>query len=204
MLLDTDLSREAARELAREELEKRAYDEARPSLLVRLLGRAIDELRELFDRASGNVPGGRGGLVLVLLVVAALVVLLVVRLRPAMAHGQAGAVFAPGGSLTAAEHRRLAEELAGRGTWDEAVRERLRAVVRELEARGVLDPRPGRTADEVATEAGRLVPALAGPLRDGARTFDEIWYGGRKADQASYARLVSLDRQVTETKLVLA
>ena len=204
MLVDTELSREAARELARRELQDSRYDEAQPSLVVRLLGKAIDAVRDLFDRASGNLPGGRGGLVLVLIVVVGLVVLVILRVRPASSGGRSGAVFTTGQALTAAEHRALADDLASRGELAAAVRERLRAIVRELEARGVLDPRPGRTADEVAREAGRLVPALAEPLRRGTTTFDEVWYGGRTADRASYDVLVEVDRLVTSTRMVLA
>ncbi len=204
MLVDTDLAREAARDLARQELQDSRYDEAQPSLVVRLLGKAIDAVRDLFDQASGNLPGGRGGLVLVLLVLVALVVLVLLRVRPSRSGATGGAVFAAGRALTAAEHRSLADDLASRGELAEAVRERLRAIVRELESRGVLDPRPGRTADEVAREAGRLVPALAEPLRRGTTTFDEIWYGGRDADRASYEVLVEVDRLVTSTRMVLA
>ena len=65
------------------------------------------------------------------------------------------------------------------------MRERLRAVVRELESRGVLEPRPSRTADEVARDGSAAVPDLAEPLRRATTTFDEIWYGGRTADASS-------------------
>jgi hypothetical protein len=69
---------------------------------------------------------------------------------------QREALFAGSAVLTAQAHRELAEAAAGEGRWADAVRERLRAVVRELESRGALDPRPGRTA-------GRW-PATAAPL----------------------------------------
>lgn len=205
MLLDDPLSRAAARELARRELHKRAYEQAKPSLVVRLLGRAISALRDLFARASAHVPGGRSALVIALVVLVGLVVLVVLRLQPSTFGRKAPRVlFTSGQALSAAEHRRLAEEHASRGEWAEAVRERLRAVVRDLEARGVLDPRPARTADEVAREAGGVVSSLADPLFRAATTFDEIWYGGRSADAQSYQVLVDVDRVVAATKMVLA
>ena len=72
--------------------------------------------------------------------------------------------------LDAAGHRAAAEALAAQGHLAEAVRERLRAVVRALEERGVLDPRPGRTSGEVARDAGAAAPALAArPAPRGAR-----------------------------------
>jgi hypothetical protein len=76
------------------------------------------------------------------------------------------------------------------------VRERLRAVVRSLEERAVLDERPGRTADEAAAEAGRALPDCVAGLRAAAVLFDEVWYGGRPAGPASYAALRDLDAQV--------
>ena len=198
------LAREAARAAARVELSKPSYDAARPPLVVRLVGRALDELGRVLAAGSARLPGGKGGLVLLLLLLAGAVVLLVARLRPTRGGRQREPLFAGTGALSAADHRGLADAAAARLDWPGAVRERLRAVVRELEVRGVLDPRPGRTASEVAGEAGRLVPALADPLSRGARTFDEVWYGGRTADASTYAGLVELDQTVTTARLVRA
>ena len=199
-----ELTREAARRAAKAELSRREYDAARPPLVVRLVGRLLDELGRLLAAGGARVPGGRTGVVLLLLLLAGAVLLLVVRLRPARGAPGRPELFATGGLLSAAEHRGLAIAAAARGEWADAVRERLRAVVRELELRGVLDPRPGRTAVEVARAGGAMVPALAEPLRRGSAVFDEVWYGGRTADATSYAVLVDLDRAVTSTRLVLA
>ena len=198
-----DLGRETARRLAREELARKQYSDARPPLLVRLATRAFRALSEAFDRASTHVPAGRAGLVLLLLLLLGALVLLLVRLRPARSAGRP-ALFGAGQPLDADGHRRLAEQAAARGAFAEAVRDRLRAVVRELETRGVLDPRAGRTADEVAAEAGRQVPGVADDLRRGTTVFDEVWYGGRPADATSYAVLVEVDRRVREARLVVA
>ena len=83
------------------------------------------------------------------------------------------------------------------------MRERLRAVVRELEALGVLDPRPGRTADEVAREAGTAVPEVADDLSRAVGVFAEVWYGGRPADAEGYAVLVEVDRRLVDRRLVV-
>lgn len=198
-----ELGREEARRLAREELSRKAYSDARPPLLVRLATRVLRAVADAFDRAAGAVPAGRAGLVLLMLLVAGLVALLLVRLRPARsASGMP--LFSGGQPLDAEAHRRRADELAAGGQWAEAVRERLRALVRELELRGVLDRRPGRAAGEIATEAGTQVPALADGLRRAATVFNEVWYGGRSADERSYAVLVEVDRQVREAQPVPA
>jgi hypothetical protein len=205
LLLDLpDIGREAARQAAREELRNRKYADAQPPLLVRVVGRLIREFLALLDRAAGGVPGGRLGLLLLALLIAGLVGVVLVRLRPAARRGGQDPLFASGRTLSPDEHRAAADRAAAAGLWAEAVRERLRAVVRELETRGVLDPRPGRTADEIARDAGDAVPGVAADLRRAATVFDEVWYGGRPADSASYAVLVDVDRAVSAARLVVA
>jgi hypothetical protein len=199
-----DITREAARRAAREELLNRRYHDAQPPLVVRLVGRLIREFLKLMDRAAGGVPGGRLGLLLLSLLVAGAVAVVLVRLRPLAGATGSADVFSGGRPLTADEHRALADQAASQARWADAVRERLRAIVRELEARAVLDPRPGRTAGEVARDGSAAVPAIAAPLRRAATTFDEIWYGGRRADASSYDVLVEADRAVTSARLVTA
>jgi hypothetical protein len=195
------VTREQAREAAREELSRRQYEDAQPSLAVRLLGRVLREIGELLDRAAAAAPGGALGVVLLLALLVLLVVVVLARVRPGARSGSDPSLFAGVGTLTAAEHRWRAEQAAARGEFAEAVRERLRAVVRELEQRGVLDPRPGRTADEVAREAGAVVPEAAADLSRAARVFDEVWYGGRPADAGSYAVVVEVDARLTGRRL---
>jgi hypothetical protein len=76
----------------------------------------------------------------------------------------------------------------------------MRALVRALEERALLDVRPGRTADEAAAEAGRALPAHTDRLRTAARDFDDVTYGGRSATEQSYHRIAELDRDLERTK----
>ena len=198
----SDLTREGARSAAREELSRRPYQEAQPPLLVRALARVLEEVGELLDSVPG-VPGGRGGVVLLVLLLLGVVTAVLVRLGPLQRGGARTGGVDTGQRLTAAGHREAAERLAGEGRFAEAVRERLRAVVRELESRGVLDARPGRTAGEVARDGGAALPEAADDLALAARTFDEVWYGGRTADASSYAQLVAVDDRVTRAKVSL-
>jgi hypothetical protein len=198
-----DVTREGARRAAREELLDHRYHDAQPPLLVRLVGKAVRKLLELLDRAAGGVPGGRLGLLILALMLAALIAVVVVRLRPVGRRAASAEVFTTGAPLSAAEHRALADELAGTGQWADAVRERLRAIVRELEARGVLEPRPSRTAGEVARDGSAAVPLIADPLRRATTAFDEVWYGGRTADASTYAVLVEADRAVSSASLAV-
>ncbi len=196
--------RDEAREAAQRELSRRAYDEAKPPLAYRVLAKILDYLGKLLDRTASSVPGGRLGVLLLGLLLIGVVAVVVVRLRPQVRGTRSDQLFDGGRVLTAQDHRALAERAAATGDVAEAVRERLRAVVRELEQRGVLDVRPGRTADEVAREAGRVVPSIGEPLRRAASVFDEIWYGGRAAQVSAYDVVVEVDRLVTQTRLVRA
>jgi hypothetical protein len=198
-----EMDREQARDAAADELSKPDYQDAQPPLLLRALGRALREIGELLDSAAAAAPGGPLGLLLLFLLIGLLVAVVLGKVRPGRGGRADAALFETGRALTAAEHRARADAAAADGRYDDAVRERLRAVVRELEARGVLDPRPGRTADEVAREAGAAVPEVAGDLTRATRVFDEVWYGGRPADAAGYAVLVEVDQRLVERRLVV-
>jgi hypothetical protein len=197
-----DVTRNAARRAARDELLNRKYHDAQPPLVVRLVGKLVRKLLELVNRAAGGVPGGGWGLLLIALVIAGLIAVVVVKLLPTRGHSGSADIFTTGAELTADQHRKVADDAAATGQWADAVRERLRAIVRELEARGVLEPRPGRTAGEVARDGSAAVPMIAGALQRATTTFDEIWYGGRTADASSYAVLVECDRAVSSARLV--
>lgn len=204
-LLDgTGLDREAARQAAREELSKRPYQDAKPPWTYRAINWVFEQIDKALSSATEVVPGGALGLVIVVLLVVGLIALIVWRTRPAGFSRPEDALFGGSTATSATEHRTRAEQAATQGRWAEAVRERLRAVARELESRGVLDPRPGRTADELAQEAGSAVPGIATALTRGVRVFDDVWYGGRAADASSYAVLVEVDRVVREARLARA
>ena len=191
-----ELARDEAARLAREELAKQVYRDAGPGLVQRVVGWLIERAGKLFDEVAGVSPGGYAGIAVVLLLVVAAVVAVRLKVGP-LGRREAGeqALFS-GRARTAAEHRAAADAHAAANEWAEAVRERLRAVVRSLEERAVLDERPGRTADEAAAEAGVALPAVAAELRRAARLFDDIWYGGRPAGPESDAALRGVDEQV--------
>lgn len=199
-----DIPRVPAREAAEDELSKPMYHENDPNLLQRGLNSFWDWVGSLLDGASGAAPGGPFGLVVIALIVVGLAAALRWRLgTPRRTVRSADALF-EGGTRGSDEHRTAAEAHAEAHRWTEAVQERMRAVVRSLEERAVLDPRPGRTADEAATEAGRPLPGQAARLRAAARVFDDVTYGGRSADQQAYLTLRSLDLDLEDTKPLLS
>ncbi|MCX4973939.1 DUF4129 domain-containing protein [Streptomyces sp. NBC_00620] len=198
------IPRDPAREAAERELSKPMYHENDPSLAQRALDAVWEWIDKLFGAASTATPGGALGLAVIVLAVLAVGAALWWRLgTPHRAPASAPALF-DDRPRSAAEHRASADAHAAQGHWNQAVQERMRAIVRSLEERALLDPRPGRTADEAAAEAARTLPSHTDRLRAAARDFDDVTYGGRAASPATYDRLSELDRDLERTKPVLA
>ncbi|MFE5759501.1 DUF4129 domain-containing protein [Streptomyces massasporeus] len=198
------IPRDPAREAARRELSKRMYHENDPSLFQRALDAFWEWLGKLFNAASTATPGGTLGLIVVILAVIAVLAALWWRLGTPRRQPTSSATLFDDRPRSAAEHRAAAETHAAQGHWNQAVQERMRALVRALEERALLDVRPGRTADEAAAEAGRALPAHTDRLRTAARDFDDVTYGGRSATEESYHRIAELDRDLERTKPQLA
>jgi hypothetical protein len=91
----------------------------------------------------------------------------------------------------------LADRLAAEGRYAEAIRERLRGMVRALIEAGVLEHRPGWTVTELAAVAASRRPAVAGPLTAAGALFSDIWYGGRPAHAEHDARMRELARELS-------
>ncbi|KUO01048.1 hypothetical protein AQJ67_23575 [Streptomyces caeruleatus] len=198
------IPRDPAREAARRELSKGMYHENDPSWFQRALDAFWGWVEDLFSSASTVTPGGPLGLVVVILVVVAVLGALWWRLGTPRRQPTSSTALFNDRPRSAAEHRAAAEAHAAQGHWNQAVQERMRAIVRSLEERALLDVRPGRTADEAAAEAGRSLPSHTDRLHAAARDFDDVTYGGRTATQQAYQRMAELDRALESTKPQLA
>jgi hypothetical protein len=186
-----DIDRDAAHEAAQHELAKPIYPKA--SLIDRLTDWIGELLTRLIIKGS-SVPGG-WLTISVLLILLAIAVVIAVRIaRRAMRTNRGGgqALFGVH-DLSAAEHRATAEQYAAVGNWSAAIRHRLRAVARQLEESGVLDPVPGRTATELARDAGRAIPRLAAELTRAAEAFNDVTYGERPGTESGYRMIADLD-----------
>ncbi|MFE5773504.1 DUF4129 domain-containing protein [Streptomyces sp. NPDC056485] len=195
--------RDPAREAAERELSKPMYHQDDPGLLQRALDRFWEWVGNLFDHAQGATPGGTLGLIAIAVLIALAVAALWWRLGSPRRTATGAAALFGDGLRSAADHRAAAEAYAAESRWTAAVQERMRAVVRSLEERTVLDPRPGRTADEAAAEAAASLPGHAEALRTAARAFDDVTYGGRPAHAETYAHLRTLDLALTHAKPLL-
>lgn len=198
--LGPPVTREGAQEEARRELSKSVYDGNEPNWLTKAIEWINDKLGDLWDWLNPDIgqPGGGGfnglGVLAIVLVLVALAVVVRLWLGPVRRSAKApDEDFDLHSTLSSERLREQAESFARDGSYAEAVRSRLRAVVRMLEEKGVLDPRPGRTAQEIAAEVGTLAPAAADALGAAVSVFGEIWYGGRPASPDAYATVVRAD-----------
>lgn len=235
MTLGGPVTRDGAREEARRELSRHLYRSSEPSWwsrAVRWIDDRIGDLVHWLLPGGDGLGGGSGGLGVLALVLVLVVVAVALRWwlgpvrRSARTRREDNDLSS---SSTAAQLRAEADGHAAGGAYAEAVRSRLRAIVRMLEEKGVLDPRPGRTAGELVEEVARIAPspdggqprggtdrpgATTGAAGDGPGTafepaaalaaavevFSEIWYGGRPGSAAGYRVLVEADRALIQLR----
>ena len=195
-----DIDRDSAHDAAARELSKPIYPEN--SLLDRLADWFNDLVHRLIRNGSA-LPGGWLTIVLLgLLTVAAAIVAVHVARRTMGRAG--GADFYGNQTLSAADHRARSERSAAQGDWTAAIRQRVRAIGRQLEQDGTLSPMPGRTAAELAADAGELLPGYADELITAAAAFDDVAYGDHSGTETAYRRVADLDdrlrRRVPTTK----
>lgn len=189
--MSVEIDRDAAHDAAQRELSKPIYPRA--SLTDRLWDWLAELIYKLTVEAS-SIPGGWFTLtIIVLLLVVAAVVAVRVAMRTIRTNrGHDSALFGAH-ELTSAQHRATAEQAAAQGNWSAAIRHRLRAVARHLEETGVLNPVPGRTATELARDAGAAIPGLTGELRRAAEAFNDVTYGERPGTESGYRLIADLD-----------
>ncbi len=197
-------ARDAAREAARRELGDPGYRAHEPSLWERIASWVWDHITDALSATAGGAPGGWWSVAGLVLVLAAAFALVRTRLGPMSAsHRRAEALFG-GTARTAADHHRAADAALASGDLAGAVQERFRALVRGLEERGLLEARPGYTADEAAAEAARMLPGCADALRAAARAFDDVRYGERAATAQGHDLVARADHAVRAARPVLA
>jgi hypothetical protein len=188
-----DVDRDSAHDAARHELGKPIYPSA--SLIERLVN-WLDELLYRIMVQGASVPGGWFTLSLLLVLLAVAVVVAVrVAMRTMRTNRGRDTLFGAE-ERSAAQHRATAEHYAAQGDWASAIRHRLRAVARHLEETAVLNPVPGRTANELARDAGAVIPDLTTELRSAAVTFNDVTYGEQPGTGAGYRLVAELDDQL--------
>lgn len=192
----TTIDRDAAHDAAQNELSKPIYPRAS---VTDQLTDWLDHLLYRLASHSASVPGGWLTLtVLALLIIAAVIV--AVRIARRTMRGSRDTDYSLFGTteLSAAQHRATAEQCAAHGDWSAAIRHRVRAVARQLEEGAILTPNAGRTATELARDAGAAIPELSDELASAAATFNDVSYGEQSGDEPGYRAVAELDRRLTD------
>lgn len=187
-----DIDRDSAHDAAARELSKPIYPEN--SLLDRLADWFNDLVHRLIRNGSALPGGWLTIVVLGLLTVAAVIVAVHVARRTMGRAG--GADFYGNQTLSAADHRARSERSAAQGDWTAAIRQRVRAIGRQLEEDGALNPVPGRTAAELAADAGALLPGYADQLATAAAAFDDVTYGDHTGTEPAFRLVADLDNRL--------
>jgi hypothetical protein len=187
-----DIDREAAYEAAQRELAKPIYPRA--SLNDRI-AEWVNDLMFRLMHAGAGLPGGWFTIAVLGMLFAAAVIV-AVRIARRTMGGPGVAQLYGSRTLSADDHRARAERSAAQGDWAPAIRQRLRAIGRQLEEDGVLDPVPGRTAGELCDDAGRALPGFAADLAAAAAAFDDVTYGERPGTEPNYRLIAGLDDRV--------
>jgi hypothetical protein len=197
-----DPDRAEGREWLARELAGPEYREAQGSWLARAWAWLQDWLAQV--RVPGLGTNWTAVVVVVLLLAAIVTAVFLVGgpLRRSARQREPDAVF-DAAPEPASTHFARADAAAAAGDWALAVAERFRGLVRSLEERTVIDSRPGRTASEIAAQAGTSLPGCADALARAARTFDDVRYGGRPASAAGDEDLRGVVRAVAAARPVL-
>ena len=189
-----DIDRDAARDAAQHELSKPIYPKG--SLTEQIIA-WVERLIYRITADAASLPGGWFTIAILLMLLAVALVVAVHIARRAMRTNRhrVDALF-DDHELSAAEHRATAQRHAAAGEWAHAIRHRLRAVARQLEENGVLDPAPGRTATELGRTAGQALPGLAGRFASAAEAFNDVTYGELPGQERQYRMITELDDEV--------
>ncbi|HET9874487.1 MAG TPA: DUF4129 domain-containing protein [Mycobacterium sp.] len=191
-----DIDRDAAHEAAQRELAKPIYPRQSPR--QQFVDFVETLLRQLLNKGAA-IPGGWFTISVLLIVLAAAAVTAIRIARRTLRTNRGDHPLFGQTELSAAKHRSAAEHYAACGDWAAAIRHRLRAVARELEQTGVLNPSPGRTANELAREAAVTLPGLADELSRAAEAFNDVSYGELPATAAGYRIVAELDDHLRAT-----
>lgn len=195
-----DVESDRVGSVVREVLERPEFQQPEPGLVERLQRAALEALADLLGGILTEGSADVIGWSIAAVAIVALVVLSVRFLRGTRVRG------APGGGDGVAAHRprppaewlEEAARHARAGRIRQASRCRYRGLVAELERRGLLEDRPGRTVGEETRALRGRRPAVAVPFADAAEVFQRAWYGPEEPYRGDLERLGQLCDAVLE------
>ena len=197
-----------AQQWAEEELSNPAYDAAEPTWFDRLAAWVVNTVVDLFTGKTFQQWGWDGTAalitlsILVTLLVIGLVIWGVPRVR-ARARGDESPLelFGEVEHRSISQLRRLAEEYADNGDWDNAIVFRFRALARAAVEQELATVVPGLTAQAFARAIAQTAPTIGADVADAADTFDDVRYLRRSGTQQMYERIVRADEHVDEARV---
>ncbi|MGO1192770.1 MAG: DUF4129 domain-containing protein [Nesterenkonia sp.] len=189
--------RDEARRLLEEELSGTEYQRQFSGPVREAIDRFLQWLQEgALNLGVVDIPAGPL-VVLFLLAAAITVVLLVVRPRLQRSAAADRGVDIERG-ITAAELRARADRSAEAGNYDDAARDRFRALVRAAEERSLLRSSTGRTATEITEQLAIRFGEHGERLRAAADLFNLSRYGRQRLSVQQYEQLRALDATLRE------
>jgi Domain of unknown function (DUF4129) len=181
------ITRDGARAAARHELSKGIYHRDDEPWPLRIFNAVQRWFEHLLHSVSKHAPGGGPGAIALLLATVALLGLVWWRVGLVRRTTSAERPVLGGRARASGDLLREAAAAVAAGRWEDAVVARMRALAMTVEERGLVDPRPGRTADaKLAAEVAAALPGTREPMRSAATAFDAVVYGKRPADRATY------------------
>jgi hypothetical protein len=188
-----------ARNWLKQELQGSHYQDPWLDSVIRWI---LDQLRKLLDGASQVAGLSPVITMLVALVVIALLVWVLPKMRrePAVAASD-GAVLTDL-TITPRLYRDLAALALREGRYDDAVLDGFRAIAKDMSDRTLLDDAPGRTAHEVSLALASPFPDHADRLARAADLFDSVRYGHRRANADQAGQVQHLDAELVTTSPV--
>jgi hypothetical protein len=170
---DPDQVRRAADEV----LSRPEFNQAARPLLARIWAWVLGRLAELLAALVGTSAGSIVGLLLFLLILAAVATVAVRFTRGMTRDPEVAAAIPSKPRRSAEEWRSRAEAHERAGEWRQALRCRYRALVADLAGRGLVEEVPGRTAGEYRGQVERSLPAAAEAFAGATELFERAWYG---------------------------
>lgn len=195
-----DVDPDEARRVILEELSKSEYDDS-PGFVPWLLGIIEGWLMEVLEGIDGSSTAQAGLFVLLMLLIAG-VVFLVLRRTGMIRRGATVSVATSLDAredLTAAQLREAAREAIASRRDDDATVLAMRALVRDLDERTLLDVTDGMTAHEAAEAASTRFPELRGRLELGADAFDTAAYSYRSVSAKRAEDMVRLTEYIAQS-----
>jgi hypothetical protein len=164
-----------------------------------------DQIRRLLEGARHLAGFSPLMTVLIALVVIALLVWVLPRVRRERGVAGSGGAVLEDVKITARHYRDQAAQAIRDGRYDDAVLDGFRAIAKDMSDRRVLRDAPGRTAHEVSLALASPFPDHADRLALAADLFDSVRYGHRRASAYQSGQIQELDAElVTSHPLLVA